>query len=225
MRTGASARESRTNRNLPNRDRSETGPERPGDAVAESGKRVNRGPSELSARDRIALAAGRSTGWASKVTGRGAGTQISGRVMLAIAPDLLADVARGRRVAIVSATNGKTTTTRLLAEALRANDTAVVSNHTGANMPAGVAAALGRDADASVAVLEVDERWVPRVVDPLDTELLVLGNLHATSSTASARCAASQPAGATCAPRTRSWRSWPTPPIRTSCGRWVRRVG
>jgi UDP-N-acetylmuramyl tripeptide synthase len=131
----------------------------------------------LSARDRIALAAGRSTGWASRVTGRGAGTQISGRVMLAIAPDLLADVAAARRVAIVSATNGKTTTTRLLAEALRANGTAVVSNHTGANMPAGVAAALGRDRDASVAVLEVDERWVPKVVDPLGTELLVLGNL------------------------------------------------
>ena len=111
------------------------------------------------------------------VTGRGAGTQISGRVMLAIAPDLLADVAAGRRVAIVSATNGKTTTTRLLAEALRAPTTAVVSNHTGANMPAGVAAALGRDRDASVAVLEVDERWVPKVVDPLGTELLVLGNL------------------------------------------------
>src|SRR4029079_11005535 len=89
----------------------------------------------------------------------------------------LADVATGRRVAIVSATNGKTTTTRLLAEALRAGGEPVVSNYTGANMPAGVAAALGRDRDARVAVLEVDERWVPKVVDPLGTELLVLGNL------------------------------------------------
>jgi UDP-N-acetylmuramyl tripeptide synthase len=78
---------------------------------------------------------------------------------------------------LVSATNGKTTTTRLLTEALRANDTPVVTNHTGANMPAGIAAALGRDRDASVAVLEVDERWLPKVVDPLAAELLVLGNL------------------------------------------------
>lgn len=128
-------------------------------------------------RDRVALALGRAAGWASRVTGRGAGTQVSGRVMLAVAPDLLADVAGGRRVAIVSATNGKTTTTRLLAEALRACGTTVVSNHTGANMPAGVAAALGRDPAAGTAVLEVDERWVPKVVDPLRTELLVLGNL------------------------------------------------
>ena len=128
-------------------------------------------------RARIALAAGRAAGWASRVTGRGAGTQVSGRVMLAVAPDLLVEVASGRRVAIISATNGKTTTTRLLAEALRACGTPVVSNHTGANMPAGVAAALGRDPDPEIAILEVDERWVPKVIDPLAAELLVLGNL------------------------------------------------
>jgi UDP-N-acetylmuramyl tripeptide synthase len=131
----------------------------------------------VNARDRVALAAGRAAGWLSRVTGRGAGTQVSGRVMLAIAPELLADVAGGRRAVIVSATNGKTTTTRLLAEALRAAGRTVVSNHTGANMPAGLAAALGRDQGAAIAVLEVDERWVPHVVDPLRGELLVLGNL------------------------------------------------
>ncbi len=129
------------------------------------------------ARARIALAAGRGAGWASRRTGRGAGTQVSGKIMLAIAPHLLEEVAAGRRVAIVSATNGKTTTTRLLAEALRAAGIAVASNHTGANMPAGIAAALGRDAAPRVAILEVDERWVRKVVDPLRAELLVLGNL------------------------------------------------
>jgi UDP-N-acetylmuramyl tripeptide synthase len=97
--------------------------------------------------------------------------------MLALAPHLLEEVAAGRRVALVSATNGKTTTTRLLAEALRASGIPVASNHTGANMPAGVAAALGRDPEPRVAVLEVDERWVRKVVDPLGAEVLVLGNL------------------------------------------------
>ena len=97
--------------------------------------------------------------------------------MLGIEPDLLADVVDARRVALVSATNGKTTTTRLLAEALRANGTAVATNHTGANMPAGIAAALAREPDTEVAVIEVDERWLPKVVDPLAAELLVLGNL------------------------------------------------
>jgi UDP-N-acetylmuramyl tripeptide synthase len=44
-------------------------------------------------------------------------------------------------------------------------------------MPAGIAAALGRDRDGDVAVLEVDERWLRKVVDPLHADLLVLGNL------------------------------------------------
>ena len=128
-------------------------------------------------RTRVALAAGRAAGWASRVTGRGAGTQVSGRVMLAIAPGLLREVAGNRRITIISATNGKTTTTRLLADGLRACGYPVASNHTGANMPAGVAAALGREPDPDVAIIEVDERWVPRVIDPLRAELLVLGNL------------------------------------------------
>lgn len=131
----------------------------------------------LDLRSRVALHLGSLAGRASKLTGRGAGTQVSGRVMLAIAPDLLTDVARGRRVAIVSATNGKTTTTRLLADALRACGLPVASNHTGANMPAGVAAALGRAPDPEIAVLEVDERWVPKVIGPLAAEILILGNL------------------------------------------------
>ena len=65
-----------------------------------------------------------------------------GRVGLALDPRLLATLAAGRRVALVSGTNGKTTTTHLLAAALAGPDTAsVVSNTTGANMPAGHVAA------------------------------------------------------------------------------------
>lgn len=128
-------------------------------------------------RGRLALTAGRAAGWASRVTGRGAGTQVSGRVMLGIEPELLAQVVAGRRVALVSATNGKTTTTSLLSEALQAGGITVATNHTGANMPAGIAAGLAREPGSDVAVIEVDERWLPKVVDPLAAELLVLANL------------------------------------------------
>ena len=74
-----------------------------------------------SLRSRLAVTAGRATGWLSRVTGRGQGATISGRVMNAIAPDLLAELAADQHVAIVSATNGKTTTTRLLAAAVGAD--------------------------------------------------------------------------------------------------------
>ncbi len=124
-----------------------------------------------------AIVAGAATGWLSRVTGRGQGATISGRVINALAPDALAQLARGLRVALVSATNGKTTTTRLLAAAVARTGEPVVSNATGANLTSGIAPILAKAEAPGLAVLEVDERVLPRVVDPLGVELLVLGNL------------------------------------------------
>jgi lipid II isoglutaminyl synthase (glutamine-hydrolysing) len=131
----------------------------------------------LSRRDQLAVAVGRAAGWTSRITGRGAGAHVSGRVMLKIQPRLLGDIAARDRVTLVSATNGKTTTTRLLAAALEAANRPVVTNHTGANLVAGVVATLATPHPPSDAVLEVDERVLPLVVDPLDARLLLLGNL------------------------------------------------
>lgn len=131
----------------------------------------------MSARTRLAIAAGRATGWLSRVTGRGQGATISGRVINAIAPDALSELAAGHRVTLVSATNGKTTTTRLLATALDADGRDVISNSTGANLTSGIAPTLAAAGAPADAVLEVDERVLPRVVDPLGARLLVLANL------------------------------------------------
>lgn len=131
----------------------------------------------MNLRRRVAIIAGRAAGWASRTAGRGAGTQVSGRTMLAIDPDLLGALGGSDRIVTVSATNGKTTTTRLLCEALRAAGSSVVTNHTGANMASGIAGALAAPHPPSIAVLEVDERWLTHVVGPLDPEVLVLGNL------------------------------------------------
>jgi len=131
----------------------------------------------VSARTRLAIAAGRATGWLSRVTGRGQGATISGRVINAIAPDALSELAAGHRVTLVSATNGKTTTTRLLATALDADGRDVISNSTGANLTSGIAPTLAAAGAPADAVLEVDERVLPRVVDPLGARLLVLANL------------------------------------------------
>ncbi len=132
---------------------------------------------QISGRTRVAVLAGRLAGGLSRSTGQGAGATISGRVLNAIAPGALAELAPGQRIALVSATNGKTTTTRLLAAALEAASQPVVSNSTGANLTSGIAPTLASAHGPGVAVLEVDERVVPRVVDPLAAELLVLGNL------------------------------------------------
>lgn len=128
-------------------------------------------------RTRFAIGAGRAAGWLSRVTGRGQGATISGRVINAVSPGALPELGAGLRIALVSATNGKTTTTRLLAAALDGCGVPVATNASGANLTSGIAPILARATSPGIAVLEVDERVVPRVVDPLGVELLVLGNL------------------------------------------------
>ncbi|MEX0663843.1 MAG: MurT ligase domain-containing protein [Acidimicrobiia bacterium] len=130
-----------------------------------------------SARTRIGIAAGQLAGWLSRTLTRGQGATISGRVINKIAPQALEELAHGQRVTLVSATNGKTTTTRFLATALAAAGRTVTTNSTGANLTSGIAPTLAKANGDGDAVLEVDERVLPRMVDPLDAELLVLGNL------------------------------------------------
>ena len=130
----------------------------------------------LPVRSRLAVAAGGLVAGASRRTGLGSGSVIGGRASLVLDPGLLARLTSGRRIVLVSATNGKTTTTHLLAAALRTAGP-VATNDLGANMGPGLVAALaGTDPDA-VAVLEVDERWLPSVLDQVGPAVVVLGNL------------------------------------------------
>jgi len=124
----------------------------------------------------IARRAALAASSASLSLGRGEGTVIGGRVLLAADPAALAELGRGRRTALVSATNGKTTTTRLLARALSTLGD-VATNEGGANLPPGVALALARAPDAPLAALEVDESWLGVVAQAVDPEVIVLGNL------------------------------------------------
>lgn len=132
------------------------------------------GPMPL--RARAAVAIGRAIAGASRIVHLGSGSVIGGRVSLALEPDLLARLTAGRVVVLVSATNGKTTTTRLLTAAL-GRDREVVSNSLGANMPPGHVAALGGADPTATAVLEVDERWLPKVMAATRPTVVVLLNL------------------------------------------------
>ena len=102
---------------------------------------------------------------------------IGGRAGLAIDPDLLRRLAAGRKSVLVSGTNGKTTTTRLLAVALSDGGRTVVTNATGSNMPPGHVAALAGGLPGAPAVLEVDEGYLPAVVEAVQPAAVVLLNL------------------------------------------------
>src|SRR6188472_2890251 len=120
------------------------------------------------ARLTAATLAGRAAGAASRLARRGSGASIRGKVMLKIDPGALAKLLAGKRIAIVSGTNGKTTTTHFLAAALRtslAPDTAgLVHNADGANLHHGLASALGQHPKAGIAILESDERVVSDMI-------------------------------------------------------------
>jgi UDP-N-acetylmuramyl tripeptide synthase len=124
-------------------------------------------------RTRFAVAAGQVASRASRLLGRGRGAVIGGRIALKLDPGTLRRLTAGRPVTIVTGTNGKTTTTRLVAEALGVAGS--VSSNRGANMPPGLVEASASDADELV--LEVDELWVPSVAMQVHPKVLVLLNL------------------------------------------------
>ncbi|OBJ95200.1 UDP-N-acetylmuramyl peptide synthase [Mycolicibacterium fortuitum] len=130
----------------------------------------------LTIRGRAALAAGATARWASRVTGRGAGAMIGGLVAMTLDRSILGQLGQGRRSVVVTGTNGKSTTTRMTAAAL-ATLGPVASNSEGANMDAGLVAALASARDAELAALEVDEMHVPHVSDAVSPSVIVLLNL------------------------------------------------
>jgi UDP-N-acetylmuramyl tripeptide synthase len=121
----------------------------------------------------------RAAGALSRRTGRG-GTSLPGKLLMRLEPHaiglLAARLARGS--AVISATNGKTTTAAMTAGILERVGALLVHNRAGANMAGGVATALldaGDDADTGL--FEVDEFWLGPVVAELGPRALLLGNL------------------------------------------------
>ena len=124
------------------------------------------------------LAVARAAGRVSRASGRGGGTTAPGRLLLRMAPRAIGTLAARLPggVALISATNGKTTTARMLAAILEATGHTVVHNRAGANTHWGVSTALA-ERDGDIGVFEVDEAWLPLLAAELRPRLIVLGNL------------------------------------------------
>ena len=133
--------------------------------------------SGLPLRARLATTVGGAAGRASRLAGRGDGSVIGGVIGLRLKPDLLSLLARGRQIVLVTGTNGKTTTTRLITAALGTLGQQIASNAFGANMEAGLVAALAKAPDATMAVLEVDEKHMPAMLEATGARVVTLLNL------------------------------------------------
>jgi lipid II isoglutaminyl synthase (glutamine-hydrolysing) len=125
-------------------------------------------------RTRAAVAAGALASRTSRLLGKGHGAVIGGRITLALDPLALTRLVAGRPVTVVTGTNGKSTTTRLIAEAISADRIAIANR--GANMPPGLIEPAARR-DAAELVFEVDELYVPDVVRRTNASTLVLLNI------------------------------------------------
>ncbi len=128
----------------------------------------------------VSTRAGDAAALASRLVGKGSGASIRGQVLTRLYPAAFARLVHGRRIAAVTGTNGKTTTTHLLAAALREGlgpDAArLVTNADGANLHMGIASALAKARKADVAVLETDERVVADLIRQGRPEVLVMLN-------------------------------------------------
>src|SRR5947207_12600728 len=126
----------------------------------------------------LEIAAARGVAALSRRLGAGGGTTIPGKLLAEVdrgAIDRLAErLAAG--TAVVSATNGKTTTTAMAAEILRPQHR-LAHNAAGANLVSGVASALLRAGDADLGLFEVDEGALPELVKRLRPRAVCLGNL------------------------------------------------
>lgn len=141
----------------------------------------------LPGRDALAVIGSRAAGRLARRTGHAA-SSLPGLVAERIAPGIAGRVAAELGpIALVSGTNGKTTTSLLLATILRRTGHAVVTNPSGANLgQAVVTALLGRTTTGGAlrrgdrgahAVFEVDEAALPALADELPVRALLLTNL------------------------------------------------
>ncbi len=128
---------------------------------------------------RLALAGflARTVGFALRIAGSG-GTSAPGKLLLALAPAAITQLSTrlARGCAVISATNGKTTTSAIVAEVMRADGATLVHNRAGANMAGGIAATLN-DQKGDFGLFELDEFWLPSLVEQLRPRAVLMGNL------------------------------------------------
>lgn len=132
----------------------------------------------MSLRLGLETAAARAVGHLSRGLRRGGGTTIPGKLLWKLDPsavDALAARLPGG-TALVSATNGKTTTTAMCAHVL-APDRRLAWNRAGANLLSGIASALVASRGAELGLFEVDEGALPEAIARTRPRALLLGNL------------------------------------------------
>jgi UDP-N-acetylmuramyl tripeptide synthase len=133
---------------------------------------------------KLANAAGKITRFGLQVSGRGA-TAFPGLVTLQLDPNFIGAITQAlpHGVVLVSGTNGKTTTARMLSDVARAAGWTPIHNRSGSNLERGIAGALlaasnwRAEPQGDIGLFEVDEASLPRVLQRIKPRAVVITNL------------------------------------------------
>jgi UDP-N-acetylmuramyl tripeptide synthase len=131
------------------------------------------------------ILAARAVGELARRAGRGGGTSLPGKVLMALDSNAISELAARMPggCAVISATNGKTTTAAMTAAVLERAGLRLVHNRAGANMAGGVASTLlaaaqrGGGIDGQFGLFELDEFWLDKVAVELTPRAMLLSNL------------------------------------------------
>ena len=118
-----------------------------------------------------------------KLRGKSKGTSAPGMLAMKISPDFISQASKSNKEKIitVTGTNGKTTTTGLIAHIMKQNHKKVVHNTEGANMLTGIATALVNNVSlktkSDYLIFETDEAYLTKLYDFVDVDCLLVTNL------------------------------------------------
>ena len=135
---------------------------------------------------KFALLAAKFTAWAINIVAKGRGTNLPGKIALKFDPDFISHI-KGLdpdKTIFVTGTNGKSTTTNLMAHVFKKAGFRVAVNLEGANLIGGVVVSLLKNCslsgqlNADVVLMETDERFLPIIHKQLPAKHLCITNVQ-----------------------------------------------
>lgn len=149
--------------------------------------RVQRPPRTLLHQMRLTLAisAGKLVGATGRTLGIGGGTSLPGMVARRIDPTVLQTVmaASTAKKIVITGSNGKTTTSRMIAEMAKESGYRLSHNRSGSNLLQGVTsvavnfASLAGHLESDVLIFEIDEGTMQHVVPEIQPDVVVITNI------------------------------------------------
>jgi UDP-N-acetylmuramyl tripeptide synthase len=126
----------------------------------------------------VGIAGARMAAGLSRLVGAGGGTTVPGKVLSSLDPEVLDRLAQRLPLgaALVSATNGKTTTSAMTAQIVEPR-VRLAHNASGANLLSGVTSSLLSAKSPELGLFEVDEAALPEIARRVRPRAICLGNL------------------------------------------------